>query len=46
MNYEPQNTEHRTQNIEHKTELCKMNFTYFFFQFFEKIDLLKSKLKF
>ena len=46
LKYKLQATEHRTQNTEHRTELCKMNFTNFFFQFFEKTDLLKNKLKF
>ena len=41
-----QNSEHRTQNSELRTELCKMNFINFFFQFFEKTDLLKKKLNF
>ena len=41
-------SEPRTRNSEHRTqiELCKINFASFFFYFFEKNDLLESKLNF
>ena len=41
-------SEPRTRNSEHRTqiELCKINFVSFFFYFFEKNDLLESKLNF